>query len=161
MTRSALAKVATRKALRDTWDDFWKQSRSQSAPGVDGVTLAAFNKNREWNIGRVYQEMEAGYKFSPLRPFTVEKSNGKKRIICVPTVKDRLVQRLISNHLTSQADRLGILNEVSFGFVNSTASNPRGVGAARDRAFSFDRNTLGHTRPIYLHFLIAYQEVIF
>ena len=37
------------------------------------------------------------YKFSNLRPVLLKKRNGKDRLICIPTVRDRVVQRAILN----------------------------------------------------------------
>jgi RNA-directed DNA polymerase len=52
-----------------------------------------------------------------LRPAFVEKPNSnKERVICIPTVRDRIVQRAIVNYLAS-SKKLPIYNASSFGFI--------------------------------------------
>jgi hypothetical protein len=56
------------------------------------------------------------FQFSDLRPHLIPKSSGKDRLICVPTVQDRIVQRGLLNFLSDRyADRLA--NKISYGFV--------------------------------------------
>ncbi|WP_173932022.1 reverse transcriptase domain-containing protein [Chelativorans sp. Marseille-P2723] len=55
--------------------------------------------------------------FSRLRPFPIPKEGtNKERLICIPTVQDRLVQRCMMRHL-EQRRLFPILNNSSFGFV--------------------------------------------
>lgn len=136
MTASALDKLITLANLRLTWKAFWRASSKQRSSGVDGVTPATFNVNLERNLVRLQQQLRAGYDFSPLRGHPVPKKDGSLRIICVPTVQDRIVQRLLAGFLTEKADRLGIINDVSFGFIPSGDGRKRGVQAARDRAIA-------------------------
>jgi RNA-directed DNA polymerase len=59
--------------------------------------------------------LQKDFKFKPLRPTFIPKSEGRVRIICVPTVEDRLIQRLVLRHL-SNGDRFKINTPVSYGF---------------------------------------------
>jgi hypothetical protein len=70
-----------------------------------------------------------GYQFAPLRGVPVPKSNGKYRIICIPTVRDRVVQRAASEFLATD-DRCGLANAVSYGFI-PTRSVEKAVQQAR------------------------------
>jgi RNA-directed DNA polymerase len=69
-----------------------------------------------------------GYEFSTLRAIPIPKNNGGYRIICVPTVRDRIVQRAV-NAFLAKDDRCGLANNVSFGFIPN-----RSVRKAVDRA---------------------------
>ena len=60
--------------------------------------------------------MPGGYAFSPLRAFLIPKFNGKDRVICAPTVRDRVVQRAIVDFI-STGDRCHLRNDVSYGFI--------------------------------------------
>lgn len=136
MTASALKHLTTLANLRATWADFWRASSRQRSSGVDGITPANFHRHLERNLARLHHELRDGYTFSPLRGHPVPKNDGRTyRIICVPTVTDRIVQRLIARHLSERAHKFGIINEASFGFMPSeTSGTRRGVRAARDRA---------------------------
>jgi RNA-directed DNA polymerase len=109
--------IASRTKLRA----IWKQSRDArgrgAAPGSDGVSPRRFKANLEQHIDEIHCELMSGsFRFSLLRAFPISKANGKTRMICAPTVRDRLVQRLLCEHLIV-GDKLGVLNSVSYGFV--------------------------------------------
>ena len=59
---------------------------------------------------------KGGYQFQALRAVPVPKGNDKYRIICVPTVRDRIVQRAVLSFLAA-GDRCQLANDVSFGFI--------------------------------------------
>jgi retron-type reverse transcriptase len=139
MTVSAFRRLVTEESLRSTWQKFWRDAAKQTSAGVDGVTPSAFQVDLQANLKRLKRDLENGYRFSSLRGNPIPKPDGSFRIICVPTVRDRLVQRLIASHLVAQQDRLGIANAVSFGFVKSSDLHKRGVTAARDRAIELRR----------------------
>jgi RNA-directed DNA polymerase len=72
----------------------------------------------------------AGYAFSALRAIPIPKDNGKYRIICVPTVRDRIVQRAVNFYLAKD-DKCGLANDVSYGFIPNR-SVKKAVARARD-----------------------------
>src|SRR5947199_9511926 len=66
---------------------------------------------------------------SRLRPVFIRKLNSdKERVICIPTVRDRVVQRAIVHYLDS-SKRLPIYNPSSFGFIKG-----QGTKKAIDKA---------------------------
>ena len=140
MTRSSLENLATTSNLRTVWYEFWRNARRQESSGVDNETPGNFNQYLERNLYALRKQIIAGYKFSPLVAHAIPKPDGKRdRIVCVPTVRDRIVQRAVGKHLSDRAKRLGIENDASFGFIRSSSKSPRGVAAARDRAVSLRR----------------------
>lgn len=135
MAKNVLDRLVTLPKLRDVWRGFWRDASKKQSSGVDGVTAAAFNANLEHNLQSLQSQLLHGYRFDRLVAHPVPKPDGKKdRIICVPTIRDRLVQRLIGKHLSAHGKRYGIENDASYGFIASTPEKRRGVGAARDRA---------------------------
>jgi len=90
-----------------------------------------------------------GYTFSALRGYLVPKKDPTKfRMICVPTIKMRVVQRALLRVIESKAVRLRIANDVSFGFVK-TRRHERGTVAARARRNSTQTANLGFLKLIY------------
>jgi RNA-directed DNA polymerase len=68
------------------------------APGVDGQTIEAIAATPEtgdsW-LSQLQQELPThAYRCSPVRRAYLPKSSGGKRPLGIPTVKDRVVQRL-------------------------------------------------------------------
>jgi RNA-directed DNA polymerase len=135
MPSSALAYLCTLENLQVVWKDYWKHARRKSAAGIDGVTPQAFHNDLGRRLRLLRDELRDGYSFSALRGVAVPKKDiSKMRLICVPTVADRVVQRAILNLVESAAVRLGVVNDVSFGFVKAPIGEKRGTHAARQTA---------------------------
>lgn len=105
-------------AIRQTWGESRDHVSSRAgAPGVDGLTAASFATNLSDHIHDIRRQVRDGtFRFSRLRMSPVAKSSGGYRIIAVPTVRDRLVQRCILRHLESQTNFRGS-SAISYGFT--------------------------------------------
>jgi len=120
-------RILTRRALLAAWKGSRDATQKPGARGVDEVSARQFKETVDQNILRISAAVRGGgYRFSRLRPFFVEKKNGKLRVICVPTVADRLVQRATVQYISAN-DRLRLLNEVSYGFVSGAERGVRGA----------------------------------
>ncbi len=107
--------------ITETWKDSRDSSGKGGAAGRDNLSAHKFREKLESNISTIRKEVVfKNYKFSPLKAFPLQKNeSGKQRIICIPTVKDRLVQRVILRYLTIKDDKLKVITEdVSFGAFN-------------------------------------------
>jgi RNA-directed DNA polymerase len=106
--------------------------KSRKSAGVDQETLIDFDRNPTVGCRVLMKAMRGpiGYEFSALRAIPIPKDNGKYRIICVPTVRDRIVQRAINGFLAKD-DRCGLANEVSYGFIPNQ-SVKKAVARARE-----------------------------
>jgi group II intron reverse transcriptase/maturase len=71
-------------------------ARNGGAPGIDGQTIAdiqATEATRQQWLGELQQGLQnKTYRPSPVRRVYIPKSNGGKRPLGIPTVKDRVVQ---------------------------------------------------------------------
>jgi retron-type reverse transcriptase len=131
MAATALDRLISEANLRDVWKEYRPRAKN-SAPGVDGITPKQFNDNLTEQIASIRKKVSDGYFFSALRAVSVPKKDPTKfRIICVPTIQDRVVQRALLRVIERRASRLRIANDVSFGFVKDTDSTKRGAPAAR------------------------------
>jgi RNA-directed DNA polymerase len=110
-------KLITKKKLFVSWQASKDSKGAGGAPGIDGITPGTFRKSLEEHLLRIADLAKSGeFKFHRLRASPISKGDGRHRIICVPTVRDRLVQRVILHYLiTDKRDLLGIKNENSFG----------------------------------------------
>lgn len=119
----------------------WKASRdsragSAGAPGVDGVSATDFSRRLGSSLHHTREAIRFGqFSFSPLRVCTVPKKNGTKRIIAVPTLRDRLVQRAICSHLENDK-RFPKPLSVAYGFVKG-----RSLEDAHIRALEYRRTS--------------------
>lgn len=73
----------------------WEQVRRGSpSPGIDGITTDLFARVKKDELIRLQQDLsEEIYQPEPARGFYLPKSNGGKRLLGIPTVRDRIVQR--------------------------------------------------------------------
>ncbi len=111
------SRIASLHNLGQVWAASRDASGRGGAPGIDWQYPTSFRNNLERNLTLVRHELLSGYQFTSLRPHLIDKGDNKKRIVCIPTVKDRLVQRLILSYLTSERDVLDVINPLSYGFI--------------------------------------------
>ena len=137
MGRSALLHVSSMDALDRAWRTILQRStrRSRRSSGVDDQTIIDFDLNRSTNFRELSYALRTppGYQFSPLRPHFIPKAGGKNRVICVPTVRDRVVQRAVIDFL-AEGDRCRLKNEVSYGFIPGRSVEKAARTACRLRA---------------------------
>ncbi len=94
---------------------FASVKRNKGAPGIDGQTVEAFARNSETELSRLQQELISWrYEPKPVRRVEIPKPNGDKRLLGVPTVKDRVVQTAIKNILEPIFDPT--FSDNSYGF---------------------------------------------
>ncbi|MGO4760959.1 reverse transcriptase domain-containing protein [Cupriavidus sp. 2KB_3] len=133
MTNSAYYQVLSRESLDDTWQRLYRRTKpsSRNTAGVDGISINDFERDAKANLSRLSKEIRQGFfKLSPLSPSLIPKPNGKDRLICVPTVRDRLVQRALLSFLATKYGKI-IANKISYGFIQH-----RSVKMAAEAAIS-------------------------
>jgi len=92
---------------------------SRNTVGIDGISINDFAKDSVANLNKLSREIRDGtFHFSGLRPHLIKKPNGKDRLICIPTVKDRIVQRSLLEYLSTKHQEK-LANDVSYGFVKN------------------------------------------
>jgi group II intron reverse transcriptase/maturase len=108
----------SKTALRAAWDKSRDATTRAGRPGIDDITASQFSAKLDARLDDIVRcLLEGRYGFSKLRAVFVPKEDSdKERVICIPTVRDRLVQRAIAEHLTS-AEAFPINNASSFGFI--------------------------------------------
>jgi len=95
----------------------WKRVRAnKGAAGIDGMTIDEFPawvKSGNWI--KVTTELETGqYSPSPVRRVEIDKPDGGKRQLGIPTITDRVIQQAIAQVLTPILDP--DFSNNSFGF---------------------------------------------
>ena len=86
-----------------------------AAPGVDGVTWAAYGQNLEANLRDLHERVQQGrYRASPSRRAYIPKADGRQRPLGVATLEDKVIQRAVTGVLNAvyEVDFLGF----SYGF---------------------------------------------
>jgi retron-type reverse transcriptase len=71
---------------------------NQGAAGVDKETIGQFEANLKGNLYKLWNRTSSGSYFPPpVRAVSIPKKSGGERILCVPTVADRVAHRLPLN----------------------------------------------------------------
>lgn len=89
--------------LTDAWE---RVAENRGAPGADRVSIARFARNWEQNLRRL-QELAAADRYRPgrLRRVSIPKSGGGQRLLTIPTVADRVLQRALLNVVDDRWER--------------------------------------------------------
>lgn len=87
------------------WDAYLRVKSNRGAAGVDGESLAAFEKDLKSNLYKVWNRMTSGSYFPPpVRLVQIPKDNGGTRPLGIPTVGDRVAQTVAKMALEPQVE---------------------------------------------------------
>lgn len=108
---TTLAHHMTVEFLREAFE----RVRPKAAPGVDGVTWEAYATNLTTNLEDLYRRLRAGsYCAPPVRRVWIDKEDGRKRPLGIPTLEDKIVQRAAAMLLEAVYEP--IFQDCSYGF---------------------------------------------
>ena len=107
-TEAMLSRLASREPSEQVWFRLWdkvyapanlqcafqKARRNGGSAGVDGQTLAQFERQAERELGRLQEELRLGqYRPQPARRVWIPKpGSAEQRPLGIPAVRDRVVQ---------------------------------------------------------------------
>ncbi|MDP2237877.1 MAG: group II intron reverse transcriptase/maturase [Bacteroidales bacterium] len=90
-------------------------SANKGSAGIDKMDIAELRQWMGKNINNLRKEiLEQSYQVSPVSKVEIPKPGGGKRMLGIPTVKDRLVQQAIHQKLSQHYDPM--FSENSYGF---------------------------------------------
>lgn len=101
----------------------WEKVRAnKGAGGVDRVSIDDFGQNVDLNLREIHRLLyEDKYAPQPVRRVWIPKSNGDKRPLGIPVVRDRVVQQALLNRLSSIFEPKFL--DCSFGFRPGRSSH--------------------------------------
>lgn len=106
--------------------------------GVDGVTTEAFELNLDENLDKLSNEIRNGnYKSGELLGIIIPKKESKIRALAIPTVRDRVLQRAVTQVLGDSIDHLIEDNSFAYrlGLVKEGAE--KAIKNAREKGFNY------------------------
>ncbi|MFG1955629.1 group II intron reverse transcriptase/maturase [Micromonospora sp. NPDC048830] len=101
---------------REVWEAYEGVRANKGAPGVDGESIAEFEKDLQGNLYKIWNRMSSGTYFPPpVRAVEIPKPHGGGvRILGVPTVADRVAQTVVARHLGVRLEP--VFHEDSYGY---------------------------------------------
>lgn len=121
---------------RLVWDAYQQVRANRGAGGVDGVSLAAFEKDLKGNLYKVWNRMSSGsYHPPPVRLVEIPKDGGGMRPLGIPTIADRVAQTVVKMVLEPAVEPK--FHPDSYGYRPGRSALDA-VGVARKRCWRFD-----------------------
>ncbi len=94
---------------------FQSVKANHGCAGVDGVSIQQFEHNLKGNLFTLSEELKEGtYSPLPMMKILVAKKNGDPRGLCIPAVRDRIVQRVVLDFIEPELDKQ--FEECSFAY---------------------------------------------
>ena len=82
---------------------------NKGTAGVDGESIAEFEKNLKDNLYKLWNRMSSGSYFPPpVRSVEIPKDDGRKRPLGIPTVSDRVGQVVTRMYLEPKVEMLSL-----------------------------------------------------
>jgi len=128
--RNCLTKISATPALRAAWAAERNRLR-KSCYGIDRISGRQFETEQNYHLYRLRERLRGKFKSDALLAVAKPKPSGGYRIICVPTVGDRVIQFSILTEIKDTLAGKGLLNKISYGLV---ANSGRTVQEARTQA---------------------------
>jgi group II intron reverse transcriptase/maturase len=121
---------------RLVWEAYKRVKANRGAAGVDGQSLADYEKDLEGNLYKVWNRMSSGSYFPlPVRLVEIPKGGGGMRPLGIPTVGDRIAQTVVKMVLEPLVEPH--FHEDSYGYRPGKSAHDA-VGTARKRCWRAD-----------------------
>lgn len=107
---------------------------NKGAGGIDGIELEEFDEDWKNKLYVLWNRMSSGSYFpKPVRGVEIPKKNGKKRLLGIPTIEDRVAQMVIRNRLEPNVEPLFLPDSYGYRPYKSALD---AIATARTRCFS-------------------------
>ena len=114
---------------------FKRVKENKGAAGVDGQSIADFEKDFKNNLYKVWNRMSSGSYFPPpVRRAEIPKADGSKRPLGIPTVGDRVAQMVAKIYLEPKVEPF--FHQDSYAYRPGKSAID-GVVVARQRCFRY------------------------
>jgi RNA-directed DNA polymerase len=121
---------------REVWEAYKRVKANRGAAGVDKQSIEEFDGDLENNLYRLWNRMSSGsYVPPPVRRVDIDKGDGRKRPLGIPTVSDRIAQTVVKRYLEPILEP--VFHTDSYGYRPGRSAH-QALSVARQRCWRFD-----------------------
>ncbi len=121
---------------RMVWEAYKRVKANRGASGVDGQSLADFEKDLKGNLYKIWNRMASGSYFPPpVRLVEIPKGGGGMRPLGIPTVGDRIAQTVVKMVFEPVVEPY--FHDDSYGYRPGRSAHDA-IGIARKRCWRAD-----------------------
>ena len=118
---------------RWVWEAYKRVKANRGAAGVDEQSIEVFEADLQSNLYKLWNRMSSGSYFPPpVKRVQIDKRDGGKRPLGIPTVSDRVAQAVVKGYLEPDLEKHFHPN--SFGYRPGKSALDA-VGVARQRCW--------------------------
>lgn len=118
------------------WEAYHRVKANQGAAGMDGKSLADFERDLKDNLYKLWNRMSSGsYMPPPVRRVSIPKKGGGTRPLGIPTVADRIGQPVVKMLLEPQLDKM--FHRDSYGYRPGKSAH-QALDEVRKRCWRYD-----------------------
>jgi group II intron reverse transcriptase/maturase len=121
---------------REVWEAYKRVKANHGAAGVDGQSIAEFERDVSNNLYRLWNRLSTGSYFPPpVRRVDIPKGDGRVRPLGIPTVSDRIAQMVVRRQLEPLLEPL--FHKDSYGYRPGRSAH-QALSVARQRCWKYD-----------------------
>jgi RNA-directed DNA polymerase len=121
---------------RLVWEAYKGVKANQGAAGVDAESVEQFERKLAANLYKIWNRMSSGTYFpAPVRTVAIPKKDGGQRQLGIPTVADRIAQRVVALYLEPLVEPQ--FHPESYGY-RAKRSAHQALSVARERCWRYD-----------------------
>jgi RNA-directed DNA polymerase len=118
------------------WSAWLYVRANQGSAGVDAVSIETYEKDLSNNLYKLWARMSSGsYVPPPVLLVEIPKKGGGKRPLGIPTVSDRIAQKVVKQALEPAIDK--VFYEESYGYRPGKSASDA-VKACRERCWKYN-----------------------
>src|SRR5450759_4259605 len=121
---------------RWVWEAYKRVKANRGAAGVDKQSIEEFDGDVGNNLYRIWNRLSSGsYMPPPVRRVDIDKGDGRKRPLGIPTVSDRIAQTVVKRYLEPILEP--VFHADSYGYRPGRSAIDA-VRPARQRCWRYD-----------------------
>jgi RNA-directed DNA polymerase len=123
-------------AKHEVWEAYKRVKANRGAAGVDEQSIAEFDEDLSNNLYRIWNRMSSGsYQPPPVRRVDIDKGDGRKRPLGIPTVSDRIAQTVVKRYIEPILEPL--FHGDSYGYRPGRSAH-QALSVARQRCWRYN-----------------------